>query len=189
MSESFHSNVLNLFSVISHATILEVSRFSGAAHSLDVHPLEPEGSSSPGCQEVHEPHRNRDVAHDLCSDPGGEVSQLALCLDAVQTALATSEWETTDARAVATDAQARMIGKVSFIEKLCPNVHGLVLMVFSVVSPGGVGRSSRAGPCHRQGHEHRGCPAWDCLWAMPAQVRMVALSGVRHGATLALAIA
>ena len=29
----------------------------------------------------------------------------------------------------------------------------------------------------------------DCLWAMPAQVRMVALSGVRHGATLALAIA
>ena len=28
----------------------------------------------------------------------------------------------------------------------------------------------------------------DHLWAMPAQVRMVALSGVRHGAALALAV-
>jgi len=37
--------------------------------------------------------------------------------------------ETADARAAAADAQARTIGKVSFIEKLCPNVHGLILTV------------------------------------------------------------
>ena len=53
--------------------------------------------------------------------------------------------------AAAADAQARMISKVSFVKNLCPNVHALVLMVFSVVSPGGgVGRSSRGGPRRRQ---------------------------------------
>ena len=66
------------------------------------------------------------MAHDPHFDPRGKVSWLALCLDAVQTALAALEWETADAQAVAVDAQTRTIGKVSFIEKLCPNVHGLV---------------------------------------------------------------
>ena len=87
--------------------------------------MEPEGSSPPGHQEVHEPLRNRDAAHDPRSDPEGEVSWLALCLDTIETALAASERETTDARAAAADAQARMIGKVSLIKKLCPNSTAL----------------------------------------------------------------
>ena len=73
-----------------------------------------------------------------------------LCLDAFQTALAASERETIDARAAAADAHARTIDKVPFVEKLCPNVHGLILMVFSVVGTGGVGRSLRGGPRRRQ---------------------------------------
>ena len=77
---------------------------SGATRSLDTRHVEPEGSSPLGCQEVHESLHNMDAAHDLCSDPGGEVSQLALYLDDVQTALVASEWETADAQAAATDA-------------------------------------------------------------------------------------
>jgi hypothetical protein len=73
-----------------------------------------------------------------------------LYLDAVQTAFVALEWETADARVAATDAQVRTIGKVSFGLKLCPNVHGLVLTVFSIVSPGGVGHSLRGSPCRRQ---------------------------------------
>ena len=93
------------------------------------------------------------------SDLEGEISQLALCLDAIQTALAASERDTAVAWVAAAGAQAKTISKVSFIEKLCPNVHSLVLMVFSVVSPGGgVGRSSRGGPHRRQRCECKGCP-------------------------------
>ena len=86
--------------------MLEVGRFSGAACSLDARPMELEGSSPPGHREVHEPLRNQDAAHDPCSDPGGKVSRLALCLDTIQTALAALERETADARAVAANAQA-----------------------------------------------------------------------------------
>ena len=121
--------------------------------------MELEGSSPPGRREVHEPLRKQDAAHDPCSDPGGKVSRLVLCLDAIQTALVALEQENADARATATNAQAWMISKVSFIEKLYPNVYGLILMVFSVVSPeGGVGRSSRGGPRRRQRCECRGSP-------------------------------
>ena len=82
-----------------------------------------------------------------------------LCLNAVQAALAALERVTASALVVAADAQARTIGKVSFVEKLCPNVHGLVLIVFSVVNPrGGVGRSLRGGPHCHQRCECRGCP-------------------------------
>ena len=122
-----------------------------------------------GHREVHEPLHNQDAAHDPRSNRRGKVSRLTLCLDAIQTALASSERETAYARVVATDAQAGTIGKVSFIEKLCLNVHGLVLMVFSVVSPrGGVSRSSRGGPHRRQRHERRGVLLNDHLRAMPA---------------------
>ena len=62
---------------------LEVGRLSDAARSPNTHLAEPEGSFSLGRWEVHEPLRNRDVARDPCSDPRGEVSQLALCLNAV----------------------------------------------------------------------------------------------------------
>ena len=131
--------------------MLEVGRLSGAARSLDALPTELEGSSPPGHREVHELLHNRDAGHDLRSHPRGEVSRLVLCLDAIQTALVALEQENADARAVATNAQAWMISKVSFIEKLYPNVRGLVLMVFSVVSPGGgVGHSLRGGPHRRQ---------------------------------------
>ena len=63
--------------------MLEVRQFSGAARSLNAGPMEPEGSSPPGCREVHKPLCNQDAARNLCSNPGGKVSQLALCLDAV----------------------------------------------------------------------------------------------------------
>ena len=160
MPESFHSDLLNLFSAISHIATLEVGWLSGAARSSDVLPMELERSSPPSHQEVHEPLHNWDAAPDPHSVPGGEVSWLALCLDAVQTALSALEWEIADAWAATADAQAKTIGKVSFIEKLYPTIHGLVLTVFSVVSPGGgVCPSSRSGPHHRQRRECRGCPA------------------------------
>ena len=62
------------------------------------------GVFSLGRQEVHEPLYNWDAARDPCSNPRGEVSRLALCLDVVQTALVTSERETADAREAAADA-------------------------------------------------------------------------------------
>ena len=89
------------------------------------------------------------MACDPRSIPGGKVSRLTLYLNVVHIALAALEQETTDARVVAANAQARMIGKVSFINKLYPNVNNLVLTVFSVVSPRGVGRFSRGGPYRR----------------------------------------
>jgi hypothetical protein len=73
------------------------------------------------------------------------------------------------------NAEARMIGKVCFIEKLCPNVHSLVLTVFSVCQPWRWSRplvnDMNAGGVLLEDH----------LWAMPAHVRMVTLSGVCHG--------
>ena len=88
--------------------------------------MEPEGSSPPGLWEVHEPLHNWDAARDPRSDLGGEISQLTLFLNAIQTAHIASKWETTNAQVATTDAQARTIDNISFIEKLCPNVHGLV---------------------------------------------------------------
>ena len=84
--------------------MLEVGRLSDAAHSLDACPAEPEGSSPPGHQEVHEPLHNWDAARDPCSDPRGEISRLAFYLDVVQTTLAALERETTDAWVTAAGA-------------------------------------------------------------------------------------
>jgi len=149
--------------------------------------MELERSSPPSHQEVHEPLHNWDAAPDPHSVPGGEVSWLALCLDTVQTALSALEWEIADAWAATADAQAKTIGKVSFIEKLYPNVNGLVLTIFSVVSPrGGVGRSLRGGLVAIHNVNVGGVLLEDRLWAMLAQVRMVALRGVHHGVALAL---
>ena len=92
------------------------------------------GVFSLGRQEVHEPLYNWDVARDPRSNPRGKVSWLVLYLGAVQTALAALEQETADAWATTADAQARTIGKVSFIEKLCPIVHGLVLPVLVLLA-------------------------------------------------------
>ena len=83
LPELFHSDLLNLFRAISHTTTLEVGRFSSVARSPNACPMEQEGSSPPGRQEVHEPLRNRDVARDPRSNLRGVVSQLALCLDTV----------------------------------------------------------------------------------------------------------
>lgn len=49
----------------------------------------------------------------MYSEATCEVGKLELCLDAIQTALSTSEGETIFARVETVDAQARVIGKIS----------------------------------------------------------------------------
>jgi hypothetical protein len=88
----------------------------------------------------------------------------------------------------AADAQARTIDKVSFVEKLCPNVHGLVLtvLVLSALKEELVALREVALIVVNDVNA-RGVLLEDRLWAMLAWVRMVALSRVRHGAAIALA--
>ena len=81
-----------------------------------------------------------------------------------------------------------MIGKVSFIEKLCPNVHDLLLMVFSVVTlEEELATLQEVALTAVNDVNVGGVLLEDHLWTMLAQVRMVAIRRVRHGVALALA--
>jgi hypothetical protein len=68
-------------------------------------------SSSDDRREFRELVRRADEAYQRYSDATHEVSQLEHCLEAVRVAIKASKRETVVAQAVATDAQARIVGK------------------------------------------------------------------------------
>jgi hypothetical protein len=79
-------------------------------------------------REFHKLIRGADEAHQCYSDETHEVSRLEHCLDAVNVALKASERETAAAKAVATDAQARIMGKGASLS-CCP-IHRLSFLIF-----------------------------------------------------------
>lgn len=59
----------------------------------------------------------RDEARNMYSESTQEVGRLELCLEAVKTTLVALEGETNAARARTVEADARVAGKVSFLEE------------------------------------------------------------------------